>query len=375
MLSANSPPLLSLPLELREQIYSQALSHPSNGPQLLGTCHEIYTEARKFLFQRPLVFHGQSAFYRWLAITPSNYLHHVSEIVLELHDVDLEPLLGNAADAMQKSSVPRLLAWELYGQELERLQAALQKVHKVKLFTLRALEDQQSFLYRNFLGKVLEMLGPLYPDLQHLGLAGNFHYQSLTFLSALSQLRSFSFDGFTSSSPPETAEILSSLQHLSSLSLVSQYTLLTPTTTPHVHSAYTSKPQSFTGAVLRTMNHLASFSVTEPLRPACSPTLFLVPELLAPLHTHAALRRLAIALAYTPDKETLAALEDFMRKAPIERLELDWPQLLPEVLEEYVLVGGKDLPAPHDSDETNVARATRRLHALGVRVEWCTEGA
>ncbi|KAF2191395.1 hypothetical protein K469DRAFT_370467 [Zopfia rhizophila CBS 207.26] len=139
------------------------------------------------------------------------------------------------------------------------LSESLGKLKNVNRFTIRALPDRQSFLYREFLDQFLDILGPAYPSLRHLGLEGNFHHQSLSFLSSLQELRSLSFDGFSASLPTETAT-LSGLPHLTNVSLVSQHSVLTPTI--YIHSSFT-KRQSFTADVLLAINPLTSFSITK----------------------------------------------------------------------------------------------------------------
>jgi hypothetical protein len=332
--SVQDTPLFALPLELRELIYKRVLASPAHGPAILQTCRAVHLEARKFLFQRPLHFAGQLDLYRWLHHAPPEFLTYTRELSLSIQDVDMRPLLRPQSPAQAPSS-GQLLTWQLYESEMDRLQQALQKLPNIKTITLTALSQHQSFLYREFLGKVLWLLGSLYPNLEDLRLEGNLHYQDLEFLSRLDRLQSFSFDGFSSSSPAETARVLASLENLTQLSIVSQSALLTPD--HQLHSCFTYKRQSLTGDVLRTFNKLASFSVTERT-PRFSSTLFFTPEVLASLHTHRTLNSLSVALSQAPDTEVLLSLEAFLESSSIEELELDWPQLDPLVLESYALL-------------------------------------
>jgi hypothetical protein len=332
--SIQETPLFALPLELRELIYKRVLASPAHGPALLQTCRAVHLEAHKFLFQRPLHFDGQLDFYRWLDHAPPEFLTYTKELSISIQDVDMRPLL-RLQDPVQASSSSQLLTWQLYEAELDRLKHALKKLPNVKTITLIALSHHQPFLYREFLTKVLWLLSSLYPHLEDLRLEGNLHYQDLRFLSRLDRLQSFSFDGFSSSSPAETATVLASLENLTQLSIVSQSALLTPD--HQLHSGFTSKRQSLTGDVLRTVNKLASFSVTERT-PRFSSTLFFTPEVLASLHNHRSLNSLSIALSRAPDTEVLLSLEALLESSPIEELELDWPQLDPLVLESYTLL-------------------------------------
>jgi hypothetical protein len=334
--SVQDTPLFALPLELRELIYKRVLASPAHGPALLQTCRAVHLEAHKFLFQRPLHFDGQLDLHRWLDHAPPELLTYTKELSISIQDVDMRPLL-RPQNPVQLSSSGQLLTWQLYEAELDRLKHALKKLPNVKTITLIALSHHQSFLYREFLTKVLWLLSSLYPHLEDLRLEGNLHYQDLMFLSRLDRLQSFSFDGFSSSSPAETATVLASLEHLTQLSIVSQSALLTPD--HQLHSGFTSKRQSLTGDVLRTVNKLASFSVTERT-PRFSSTLFFTPEVLASLHNHRSLNSLSIALSRAPDTEVLLSLEALLESSPIEELELDWPQLDPLVLESYTLLSG-----------------------------------
>jgi hypothetical protein len=332
-----TPPILTLPLELRELIYKDVLSSPSQGSQLLRVCREIYSEAHKYLFHRPILFCGQTALYRWLDQVPAKFLHHVTDITLELRDVDLRPLLNPASSPALTSSMPRLLAWELHEMELDRLSSALGRLRNIKTLTIRALAERQSFLYREFLTRVLESLGSLYPKLASLTLEGSFHNQSLSFLSSLEELESLSFDGFSLSSPTETATIFSNLTHLTNLSVISQQTQPAPTT--HVHSNLDSKRQSLPTPILLAMKQLASLSVTESMHPTTIPPLFFTLEVLNSLRDHSTLNSLTIRLSRAPSNEMLEAFEYFLDSASgIERLELDWPGLESSVLEAYSLL-------------------------------------
>lgn len=381
-----SPRLLALPLELRELIYREALLQPSRGTELLRVCREVYSDAHKLLFQRPLLVRSQPALHQWLEQAPQDLLQHVTEAILDLQDVDLRPLLSPiVSPTTEPDSVPRLRVWELYESELEQLSQALGKLRNVKTFTLRALPGRQSHLYREFLMKVLGLLGTLFPGLQDLSLQGNLHHQSLAFLRSLQELRALSFDGFSASSSSETAEILSSLQ-LTSISLVCQHTMLTPS--HHQHSTFTSKPQCFTGDVLRTISQLASFSVTESIA-APSPALFFTSEILSSLHSHKTLAGLSISLSHTPEPETFEALEEFLDKSSsIGRLELDWPDLDPNILEAYLLLPNslksfwirtKNMAAAFDAlwtilEHREAGNAPQLSRVVLIRKKWNADG-
>jgi hypothetical protein len=328
-------PFFSLPLELREQIYGDVLASSTLGAYLLRTCREINREARKYLYQRPLKFENQRDFYAWLADTPFHLLDYVSELSLDLQDVDLRPVLTSKPSA-QKDHPPSscLMTWDLYQAELETLEMSLKRLTKIRTVTIGASSCQHSYLYRDFLTKFLEMLSLVYPSLCDLRLDGNFHHQELAFLKNLPELESFSFDGFSASSPKDATDILSTLDSLKSLSLFSKHARVMPNL--GVHGGFTAKRQSITGDVMRTIDQLASFTVSEST--TTTPALFFTPEVLTALQEHQKLKGLSIQLSYAPDDLTFESLETFLDKSSIERLELDWPNLHPVVLEKYRLL-------------------------------------
>ncbi|KAJ4305306.1 hypothetical protein N0V90_000837 [Kalmusia sp. IMI 367209] len=330
-MSGDTSSFFGLPLELRELIYKDVLVDPSQGPQILRTCREIHSEAHKFLYQRPIAFQSQSTLYQWLENKPQELLSNVQDFLLELQDVDLTPVLVSKPSIDQPERSRSLRTWELYDEELEGLDRAFGRLPSIKALTIRALAGQQTHLYDEFLGKVLQMLGSHYAALQDLSLEGNLQNQSLTFMRSLKTLTAFTFDGFSASEAIETAAILSSL-NLTRISIVSQRTL---SATHRQHSNLGSKSQSFDGAVLRTVSHLASFSVSERI-PTSSAALFFTPEILNSLHNHETLRCLSLCLSQAPDEEMLDTLHDLLKKNRcIETLELDWPHLQVGIL--YIL--------------------------------------
>jgi hypothetical protein len=328
-------PFFTLPLELRELVYRAVLTSPVHCSALLRTCREIYFEAHNFIFERPVSFRSQVALFEWLHFVPQKHVDRVTELSLSVRDVDLRSLLTTSALVSHPGDPPRLLTWDLYEAELDRLLHTLKKFSNLRKLTLRVITGRQSFLYREFLRKLLRVLGFLFPDLLDLSLEGNFHHQELSFLPAFSRLQAFSFDGFSASSPSETATVLSGLEQLTSLSLLSQSTLLTPDS--QTRSTFTIRYQSLTGGVVNTIDSLKCFSVTE-LIPISAPTLFFTPEVLISLQNHQGLRMIKICLSQAPNEETTAALETFLEHTHIRTLELDWPQLDPHVLEAFSLI-------------------------------------
>jgi hypothetical protein len=331
-----TPPLLAIPLELREQIFKEVLSNSYQGTELLRTCHEIKTEAQKYLFQRNITFRGQATLYAWLEQAPTQFLHHVMEISIELEEPDLGPLLAPVMTGSSAIVAPRLVTVELHEKDLRKLRKSLGNLPNVKTLTVPTLSDRRSHFYRKFVADFLKMLSSLWPSLRELNLEGNFRNQSLSFLAALPELRSFSFDGFSASSPTELVAIFAQLEHLDSLSLVSQPNQYTAA--HHLQSGFASELESFNRVFMRSMTQLTSFSVTERIRPPSSPALFFTPELLDALHGHQALNNLTFRISRAPKNDTLESLARLLVHGNVETLELDWPHLDPRLFEEHDLL-------------------------------------
>ncbi|KAJ4337126.1 hypothetical protein N0V95_008422 [Ascochyta clinopodiicola] len=85
------------------------------------------------------------------------------------------------------------------------------------------------------------------------------------------------------------------------------------------------------------MDNLTRFSVTE-IVPVSAPTLFFTPEVLTSLQKHQNLRTLKVCLSQSPDNDTLAALERFLKNTQIKTLDLDWPDLGQSAVEAFSLI-------------------------------------
>jgi hypothetical protein len=328
-----SPTLFTLPLELREYIYEDVLLRSSHGLQLLMTCREIYEEARKFLLRR-LVFRSQSALFEWFTQAPKHrykqYLHTVTDIVFQLQDVDLR-LLTLFYSATRPTSTNQL---ELQNHDLTKLHYVFTQLPNVKRLTVRTSPKSHP-LYQLFLAKFLYMLSSVWPRLQSLSLEGNFHHQSLAFLSKFRELHCFEFDGFSASSPSETAAILSGLQHLKTLAIVSRYEQPRPIW--QTYSDFTTPQHPITPEYLHAVNE-RNLWILNGCKTPPSPTIpFFRPEILCALHNHPALRSLTLRMLSPPHAEILVALQYFLHISAIDDLELDFPQLDADTLDNYSL--------------------------------------
>jgi hypothetical protein len=326
-----------LPLELREEIYKGVFSARGQGLDVLRTCHEIYAEARKCLYQQPIIFRSQHMLFGWLDQAPRELLIYVSDVSIHVQDVDLKPILdAGASDSLEPTRL-RLLTPEIYHSEVQKLAQSLKEMPNIRTITIRALRAPTSFIYRDFIAQFFNVLSTSCPGVADLRLEGECSHQGLHFLSGFKRLESFSFDGFLSSSPVNTAQILVSLEQLRTLTFTSECISTTPRF--EIHGVNSPKTQSFTKEVMHALSQLASISVLERASTSL-PNLVLTSEVLSSLHGHKTLKHLSVKLSHAPDTATLVTLEQFLDKISIERLELDWPDLDPSVLEQHVLLSG-----------------------------------
>ncbi|CBX91071.1 hypothetical protein LEMA_P061050.1 [Plenodomus lingam JN3] len=335
-LHGNATSLLTLPLELRELIYKEVLLASTRRFDLLQTCKEINTEAQKFLYQRPLVFHSQDCLYDWLTLTSSEHCSQVTDISVFIRDVNLRPLLQKDLGLDMTASSSRLLTFEVYEAELAKIRGSFEKIPKVSNLTLRVLPDRQSFLYREFLARVLKLLSNVYPMLVEFETEGNMVHQNLEYLAGFRHLRHFAFDGVSASSLVATVDILNSLEHLQSLSLTSHQALATSLNShPSQSSCFTkSSSDNLTWAT----NLHGLFSPTEALEDDSS-ELLLAADILTALRGHKTLREISIYYAQEPTPGLLIALGRIVKsQAEIKILKLDWPNLPSEVLVLYDLI-------------------------------------
>ncbi|OAL49713.1 hypothetical protein IQ07DRAFT_64123 [Pyrenochaeta sp. DS3sAY3a] len=323
--------LLDLPVELLEEIFLIALTSPGNFTNLSLVCRAFRARAYDVVLQTPLRFRNQLHLLKWLEGRPQGDLKKVKEVKIHVQDVDFRILLESDEVFDQDSHSPRLLTGTLYDAELDTYKQVFKKLPNLRLLTLYALTGQQTDLYCAFLSRLLEDLNSMCPNLEHLCLEGIGHNQNLGFLNHLRLLKSFSFDGFSSMSPTETASILASLEKLRSLSIVSQQEKELPSA--YYRSEYIGKPE-FLSHIMDNFTQLTSFSAVERVVPHGS-TIIFTPEILNSLSNLKSLKALSITLGHTPDDKILSSLQDFLAKSTIKELELDWPDLESEVFEKY----------------------------------------
>lgn len=323
--------MLALPLELRDRIYADVLLYSHRSAQFLRVCRQIYLEAQKFIFKRPLSFDSQVELYGWLKMVGTKNLHHVTSVSLRLQDIDLSPLLSSLNRYM-----PRLHCWDLYEIELETLSDALLRLSNIHSFTISKATPylNHSYLYREFLFSFSVLVGRCHKKLRHMTLEEDL--PSLGFLASMQNLRSFQFTGSSIAPPGDAAAILTKLPLLTELAIVAQPAKpATPSFGAQRQFSARGHSQSLTADVLRNLRPLVSFAIHEESALGSSEGTFFNPDFFGALTDahRLSLRTLRLSLDFNPDINCQSALHNFLHDSWVQRLDISWPNLDPEILE------------------------------------------
>lgn len=384
---------LTLPLEIREQVYSEILvTMPRTLLQLIRSNRQISKEAQPFLYKQPIVFDGQAELFRWLKKVDRDLLRHVTTIEFKLHDIDAKGIVGALGERLRRVKVspgtpgvcsnPYDTACD---QQVKQIGEAFSLLPNVKDLTV--LECKQSDPHPSFhmLLSFSRELGRRFPSLQTLSIRNDL--LPTTFISKFRHLRALRLTGFSTSGPAETEAALSVLPHLSSLSI----------TSPSAGLAFQQRPgytgalrvQCITPAVLGSLRNLKYLSIYDALDSTASKPqpVFIAPDLFTPLSS-LSLTTLRLAtnhpMVSTP---TLQAMWSFLASpsCPLLFLDLALPLVvvpshkdmiedeLDELEEEDV--GLKEVRICRPGSTFNKEKGLRgwvegALGELGVRVEW-----
>ena len=106
--SAQRPSLLTIPLELREEIYTRLLPDTSSTLfNLLTVNRRLTREIKPFLYKRPHFFDGQRILFDWLDQVDHDYLRFVTDIRFKLLDINPETIVGALGKRLREANVTR----------------------------------------------------------------------------------------------------------------------------------------------------------------------------------------------------------------------------------------------------------------------------
>lgn len=222
-----APHLLTIPLELREHIYTELLPDDASALfQLLLTNRQLFREAKPFTFKQPLAFDGQSELYTWLHRVDRRFLRYVTDVQFKLHDIDPEKIVGALGKRLRQANItaansahapvgnPYDEACEL---EIERLGHAFSYLPNLKHFAVLPSTDADPRPSYPMLVSFSNLLAEQFPHL--FTLANYEEFLPARFLSRLQNLRRLCFSGMSTSLPAEVTALLRGLPNLVELEI------------------------------------------------------------------------------------------------------------------------------------------------------------
>ena len=211
---------LTIPLELREHIYTDLLnSSPSTLFDLLLTNRQISDEAKPFLYRQPMIFDGQGEFVSWLRSIDRGCLRHVVDLHFKLHDIDPAMIVGALGKRLRQASPdnddnPYREACEL---EVERLGKFFRHLPNIRSFTILPYENGDARPPYDMLVAFADMLEDQFPNLRSLT-----NYEELlpiTFLTHYGKLQHLRFTGVSTSTRAEVIRTFRKLPELTNLEI------------------------------------------------------------------------------------------------------------------------------------------------------------
>ncbi|MCJ1463163.1 hypothetical protein MMC07_001768 [Pseudocyphellaria aurata] len=226
--AAKKPPphLLTIPLELREHVYTELLPEDASALfQLLLTNHQLSREAKPFTFKQPLAFDGQSELYSWLPRVDRRFLRYVTDVQFKLHDIDPEKIMGALGKRLRQAITAANSAHAPVGNpydeacdwEIERLESAFSYLPNVKHFTVLPSTDADPRPSYHMLVSFSHLLSRRFPHL--VTLTNHEEFLPARFLSAMQNLRRLCFSGMSTSPPAEVTALVRGLPNLVELEI------------------------------------------------------------------------------------------------------------------------------------------------------------
>lgn len=174
--------LLTLPLEIRDEIFTFLISEPSCVLlNLLLTNRQLGKEAKPFLYRRPLIFEGQCELLHWLAIVDHQYLKYVSDIRFKLFDINPEKIAGALGIRLREARANRGNGdlhskndpldnpyYEACFHDLKRLHKAFGMLGGVRKLTIATCKSSDPCPPSQMLDAFSKMLGQCFPNLTSL---------------------------------------------------------------------------------------------------------------------------------------------------------------------------------------------------------------
>ena len=219
-----TPKFLTIPLEVREVIYTHVLwDYPSSLTDLITVNRRLSAEVLPFQFKRHLTFYGQIGLFKWLDNVEHQYLHHVVNVSFQLHDIDPEKIVGALGKRLRQANIvnakssstasPRGNPYhEACDAELRKLGEAFKLIPNVQKLTILTTYEGDPQPPQRMLSLFSKLLGHRFRHLHTL-----ICYEDaleVEFLANKPDLRRLRIPAISPSSDATVAEIFSNLSLL-----------------------------------------------------------------------------------------------------------------------------------------------------------------
>lgn len=255
--SQSRPPFrfLGLPLEVRRKIYLLMRIWPSEQHHaVLRVSKQIHAEARESFYQRALVCSSQSDLISTVFKFTPVVLNRIQTLVVTLEEWGWSKHRNELLKSV--TGEPVCGTDELYYKDLQSVVTCLSRLPNVTELTI--LGPRQSYVAKrmqNYFASLTAWVTQNYTQIESLTLTAK--NTTLGFISALSNLQSLTFCGFSLTTSAEAVEIFRRLDHLKTLSLIR------PERSPDCFNNGARIVRSLDGEVLRSMKPLKAFTLLD----------------------------------------------------------------------------------------------------------------
>ncbi|RVX68609.1 hypothetical protein B0A52_07036 [Exophiala mesophila] len=322
MSSISRPFLLTIPLEIRRQVYRQMLYLSLRDHQnLLLVCHQIYEEAKESFFERPLIVQSQEELIQFVQSHTDVFLSQMTNLYLRLQEVNREIMHPYLARAIQGISTPS--DEHPYVVETNRILAALFRLPNVCRLRIAGPQDSTMSLPSGLLTtSVLRWAGNHFVKLEQLAI--DLRSFQLDSLSGGANLRILEIQGLTESRTTDLLNWCAQLRYLESVTIHGSQQGLHLRPPPGFHNKV-KRPASHQALAL--FPPLKSLSIRECLGPHNLEAL-LTTKFLKSLHSYLgeSLQLLQLSYNHTPPSPILSAMAAFLGSTRnLHTLRLMWP--------------------------------------------------
>ena len=220
-LSYRRPSLLTVPLELRQEIYSYFTYSTSHLVNLMCTSRRVAKEVKPFLYKRPPAFDGQYQLFDWLKVADSDYLPYVTELSFKLIDIDPETIVGALGKRLREARANREPLqpgvednpyYEACYHDLKRLQKAFSLLPAVRRLTIVEAKKGDPQPPPPMANNFSKLLGQCFPDVRTIICTQRDF--PVNFIANKPKLRCLRFPANSQSSEEEIASLFKQLPDL-----------------------------------------------------------------------------------------------------------------------------------------------------------------